>query len=112
MAYVWPLFFPLVRRVTLFLLPVGAEGLENVPRTGAFILVSNHISWVDPFWLEFTLGRSIRWMAKRELFRTPVLGWFIRSLGCFPVNRGAVDRRALAHGLHALADGVPLGLFP
>ena len=111
-AVAWPLVFPLVRRAALFLAPVRVHGLEHVPRSGAFILVSNHVSGIDPFWVEFVVGRAIRWMAKRELFAVPLLGGFIRWIGCFPVNRGSADRRAMAEGLRLLGEGAPIGIFP
>lgn len=111
-AIAWPLLFPLVRRIVLFLVPTRIEGLANVPRSGSFILVSNHLNWMDPPLLEIVTARAIRWMTKREIFRVPVIGWFVGWIGCFPVNRGAVDRRALSTGLGVLRDGVPLGVFP
>ena len=58
------------------------------------------------------LGRAIRYMAKRELFAVPVLGFTLRGIGCFPVRRGAADRAALAQALAVLAAGQPLGFFP
>ena len=110
--WLWRLGFPIVRALAGFLCPWRLEGAENVPPSGAFILVSNHINWKDPPWMEFALGRAIRYMAKRELFQIPVIGFVLRSIGAFPVRRGEADRGALQMALAVLAAGQPLGFFP
>ena len=51
-------------------------------------------------------------MAKAELFRIPVLGFLIRELGAFPVQRGAADRSAIRRALRILNDGGVVGVFP
>jgi 1-acyl-sn-glycerol-3-phosphate acyltransferase len=94
------------------LLPIRVEGLENLPRSGSYILVANHISWLDPPMIEFALGVPIRYMAKRELFAVPVIGFVLRAIGNFPVRRGESDRRALETALRVLEAGQPLGYFP
>src|SRR5438132_288394 len=93
--WLWRLGFPIVRALAGFLCPWRLEGAENVPPSGPFILVSNHINWKDPPWMEFALGRAIRYMAKRELFQVPVIGYILRAIGAFPVRRGEADRGAL-----------------
>jgi 1-acyl-sn-glycerol-3-phosphate acyltransferase len=110
--YLWRAGFPIVRAIASFLCPWRLEGREHIPRSGAFILVSNHINWKDPPWIEFALGRAIRYMAKRELFQVPVIGFVLRAIGAFPVRRGEADRAALQMALAVLAAGQPLGFFP
>ena len=110
--WLWRLGFPIVRAFAAFLAPWRIEGAERVPRAGAFIVVANHLNWKDPPWIEFALGRALRYMAKRELFAVPVLGFTLRGIGCFPVRRGGADRAALAQALAVLAAEQPLGFFP
>jgi len=100
-----------VRALAAFLAPWRLEGAENIPRSGGYILVANHINWKDPPWIEFALGRAIRYMGKQELFETPVIGFLLRAIGAFPVRRGEADRRALQMALAVVAAGQPLGLF-
>ena len=107
----WQVFFPSVRALALFLLPVRLEGREHLP-LGGYLLVSNHMSWIDPPWIEFVIERPIRFMAKRELFRIPVLGWMLRECGVFPIERHSADRRAIARALAFLASGEVVGIFP
>jgi 1-acyl-sn-glycerol-3-phosphate acyltransferase len=110
--YLWKVGFPIVRAICSFLAPWRLEGREHIPTSGAFILVCNHINWKDPPWLEFATGRAIRYMAKRELFQVPVVGFVLRGIGAFPVRRGEADRGALQTALAVLAAGQPLGFFP
>ncbi len=100
-----------MRALALFLAPVRVEGLARLP-AGGYLLVSNHLSWIDPPWIEFVIRRPIRYMAKRELFSVPVLGWFLRQAGVFPIERESADRRALARALAFLAAGEVVGIFP
>ena len=69
--WLWRIGFPIVRALAAFLAPWRLEGWENIPRSGGYILVANHINWKDPPWIEFALGRAIRYMGKRELFEVP-----------------------------------------
>src|SRR5207247_9007855 len=72
---------------------------------------ANHINWKDPPWIEFAFGHAIRYMGKRELFETPVVGFLLRGIGAFPVRRGEADRAALRMALNVIAAGQPLGFF-
>lgn len=87
-------------------------GLEHVPARAPFLFVANHLHNADPVLLEIALNRPIHFMAKQELFRNPVLAWFIRRLGTFPVDRGRPDRAAIRHAEALLANGIPVGMFP
>jgi 1-acyl-sn-glycerol-3-phosphate acyltransferase len=109
--WLWRIGFPPFRILAAFLAPWRLEGAENIPRSGGYILVANHINWKDPPWIEFALGRAIRYMGKTELFETPVIGFLLRAIGAFPVRRGELDRRALQIALAVVAAGQPLGLF-
>ena len=110
--WLWKILFPLTRALALFLVRVRVEGRANLPRTGAYLLVSNHVSWIDPPWLEFVVGRPIRYLAKRELFSVPIFGWLIAQAGVFALERDSPDRAALRKALAFLADGEIVGIFP
>ena len=66
-------------------------GREHVPQTGPVIFVSNHRSFIDPFIIGLCNRRPVYYVAKEELFKNRFLGWFLGSLGAFPVRprRGA-----------------------
>jgi len=65
------------------------EGLENIPKTGALIIAGNHLSNADPPAIGAFAGlvRDSRFMAKKELFQIPVVGWFFRHCGYISVDR-------------------------
>ncbi len=86
-------------------------GLENVPKTGAFIAVSNHASNFDPPILAAAVCRPVAFMAKEELFRVPILKQIIQTYGAYPVKRGSSDRAAIRAALASLQDGWGVGIF-
>ncbi|MBI3946111.1 MAG: 1-acyl-sn-glycerol-3-phosphate acyltransferase [Armatimonadetes bacterium] len=89
------------------------HGTENIPRSGGLIVVSNHLSHLDPPVIAGVVGcRQVYFMAKEELFRVPLVGAYLRSVGTFPVKRGAADRAALRRAFDTLAGGRALGMFP
>jgi 1-acyl-sn-glycerol-3-phosphate acyltransferase len=88
------------------------EGLESVPATGAFILVSNHLNNADPPVLTQTMPRRIVWMAKQELFDIPLVGWVFHVFGLIPVRRAEADLKALRRAQQVLRKGHVLGMFP
>ncbi len=96
--------------------PGRVEGLENVPRQGAFLLVGNHCSNLDPPFVGWAVGhrtgRVIHFMAKAEMRRWPIVGWLARQSGVFFVRRGQSDRAAQRLALDLLHRGRILGLFP
>src|SRR5213592_2313691 len=64
---------------------VTALGLENLP-DGGFLLVPNHISWVDALVLQLACPRPIRYVIDQEYYHKPVLHPILRALGCIPIN--------------------------
>ena len=84
-----------------------------VPARGGAVVASNHISNFDPWPLALGLfpGRTLRFMAKIELFRGP-LAPILRALGGFPVDRSAPDRQALAIAVQLCRDGELVVMFP
>ncbi|ODA15166.1 acyl-phosphate glycerol 3-phosphate acyltransferase [Geobacillus thermoleovorans] len=87
-------------------------GIEQFPKEGGVLLCANHISNLDPPVIGITAPRPIRFMAKEELFRAPVVKTLVKSLHAFPVKRGMNDRQALRTGLEVLKQGEVLGIFP
>lgn len=92
------------------------EGVENIPRSGAFILVSNHCSNVDPPILGWAIGnqvnRVVHFLSKVEMRSWPVIGWLASQSGVIFVRRGEADRAAQRLALGALSSGRPIALFP
>lgn len=91
---------------------VHVVGRERVPPSGAYIVAPSHRSVFDVPFAAFITRRSIRFLAKEELFATPVTKWFFTALGAIPVERGTADRGALRALEGALARGHPVAVFP
>ena len=88
-----------------------ATGTENVPKKGPVVIVPNHNSFWDPFFVAIVLRRPVHFMGKAEHFDGPMAPTFLR-LGAFPVQRGASDPEALETARAILARGDALALFP
>ena len=88
------------------------NGRENIPGQGPLLVVSNHLHLADPPLVGLSLGRKARFMAKEELFHPRLVGYLIRGLGAFPVQRAQLDRKALRQAEKTLADGFVLVMFP
>ena len=88
-------------------------GRENVPREGAILVVSNHMTNNDPFFVGWgTVPRRSYYMAKMELFKTRIQRVLIGTLGAFPIRRGEADRTALRIAKGLLARGESVIIFP
>lgn len=85
---------------------------ERVPLQGPVILAANHASFLDPPLVGSGLHRDINYLARKSLFRLPVLGWILRTVNAVPVDRdggGAAGLKAIMDRLH---DGGAIILFP
>ncbi len=87
---------------------------ERLPRSGSFVVAANHESFADILVLLACLPLRVRFLAKRSIFRVPVLGWSIAAAGFIPVDRG--DRSGSAATVEAalakLRRGRSLVIFP
>jgi 1-acyl-sn-glycerol-3-phosphate acyltransferase len=86
---------------------VRAEGLEHIP-PGVCIFVSNHVSNVDPLALVPAIPRRIAILAKKEVFRIPILSIAMRQAGLVPVDRE--DREAAAASVDIAVERLKGGL--
>jgi 1-acyl-sn-glycerol-3-phosphate acyltransferase len=90
-----------------------ATGVENIPTDGGCLFTCNHISLMDPVFLAIAVKkRKVHYMAKAELFRNKLFALFVRSLGAFPVKRGAKDISAIKNAIVMLEQGHHVGIFP
>jgi 1-acyl-sn-glycerol-3-phosphate acyltransferase len=104
-ALSWPVLRGLFR--------LRAEGQENLPQSGGYVLAANHVSNFDPWPLGLPLWpRSyLRFMAKSELFWWP-LGPMIRAGGAFKVRRGERDVEAISTAVELVREGHIVVMFP
>jgi 1-acyl-sn-glycerol-3-phosphate acyltransferase len=86
-------------------------GATNVP-DGPVILVANHDSLSDPFFLGASVDRPLRFLTKRELWRYRAVGRVLEELGGIPVERARGDVGAVASVARALEHGDAVAIFP
>ena len=106
----WPVRW-VVKPAILVYFRLRRLGTEHVP-DGGVILASNHRSFLDPFAIGCCIGRPIYFVAKRELFKNPLLGWLLNCLGAFPIKRGESDEESMATALALLERGKAIVIFP
>jgi len=94
-------------------------GTHNIPKTGAVILASNHLSFIDSVFLPLVIDRNVAFLAKSEYFTGKGLkGWatkmFFKATGMLPIDRsgGKASEASLNTGLKRLATGDVLGIYP
>ncbi len=87
-------------------------GRGNVPKKGAFILASNHLSYLDPPALGVASPRVLHFMARHDLFNNWAFGALIRASNAFPVRRGGIDPGAFKEAIERLKNGQVLLIFP
>lgn len=99
---------PIIR----FFLRVHAHGTENIPKDGGVIICSNHIAIRDVFVIAVSSKRQVKFIAKKELFKVPLLGRVIRALGAVPLNRKGADLSAIKTSISLVEGGDLISIFP
>lgn len=117
------MWYPLTRFIAAPLARLACrpliEGRHHVPQRGAFVLASNHLSFLDSVVLPLFSPRRVAFLAKAEYFEDRSMGGRLRSrwftaLGAVPVRRGAsrAAHAALDSALEVLAAGEAFGIYP
>lgn len=91
---------------------VKREGVENIPKGGQYIYAGNHVSMFDPLLVSFAVAKPIVYMAKKELFEDEKLGWWVKRLGAFSVNRQKPEIATFKTVKEVFKTNWPLGIFP
>jgi len=109
-------FYYLVKWIlwVFFHLGFGLEvrGQDYIPKTGPFILASNHVSFLDPPLLGAACPRRLRFMARADLFGKPLLAAFMRGVHVIPLKRGEGDLNAIRTAVQLLHHGEAIAMFP
>ena len=99
-------------KIVGFFLGVRVKNKDKEVFDKPFILCANHTSLLDAVVIVIAMKNQIRYMGKKEVFKIPILSWFIRSMGAFPVDRKNGDVGAIKKTLEILKGGECVGIFP
>ena len=91
---------------------VRFHGLSRIPRKGPVIVVSNHISNLDPIFMVQAARRPIHFLSKKENFESPLKRFVMTSTGQIETYRETGARDALARAVDVLDAGLALGIYP
>lgn len=98
---------------------IRVEGREHLPATGAVILASNHLSFIDSVVIRLAAPRRVSFLAKAEYFtgrglRGAVVRWFFTAAGSVPVPRGShrAAQASLDTARGVLDAGNVFGIYP
>jgi 1-acyl-sn-glycerol-3-phosphate acyltransferase len=118
-VFYWIMKHIVVGPIVLAVFRPWVVGLDNIPKEGAVVLASNHLSFIDSIFLPLVVGRRVVFLAKSEYFTGKGLkGWatklFFQATGQLPIDRsgGKASEASLITGLRVLGEGRVLGIYP
>jgi 1-acyl-sn-glycerol-3-phosphate acyltransferase len=95
---------------------VRRQGAQRIPETGAALIVSNHVSFVDALVLMAISPRPIRFVMDRAIFAMPVLSWLFCQVKAIPITAFKSDPQLVEHAFarvsEELRDGQLVCIFP
>ena len=97
--------------IELFFHGIRIEGRENVP-TGGCLIVSNHVSFMDPTTVGWAVAREIYYLGRKSLFKPPFWNWFLPICNVLPIDRDGRDVSGLRRIIKMLKEGHAILLFP
>ncbi|MCE0498298.1 MAG: 1-acyl-sn-glycerol-3-phosphate acyltransferase [Methylacidiphilales bacterium] len=95
----------------LMLHRIRIEGREHVPQGGCLI-VSNHVSYMDPTTVGWAVAREIYYLGRKTLFKPPIMNWLLPICNVLPIDRDGQDMSGLRRIIKMLKAGHAVLLFP
>ncbi len=108
----WRFSHFVARNLAKWLFKIEIFGKGNIPATGPAIVVANHTSLLDVFFVGLALPRMGSYIAKEELFKIPVIRSCVKGYGAIPVKRGGVGKEMVRAVYSALKQNMLLTIFP
>jgi len=76
------------------------------------IIICNHRSSVDPFFIQLGASGIVHWFVAKEYFRVPVVGSFLRASESIPTNRAGIDTASTKSAIRNARKGHWIGMLP
>ncbi len=109
----WYTLARIVFRIIFCVCPLRFEHKERLDRRAPFIIIANHLSWLDPMAIALICGRhEIRFLGKKELSSSKIGKYILGKLHMISVDRHASDIQAMRACAKVLREGRVLGMFP
>ncbi len=89
-----------------------AEGMRHVPKAGPALLIANHQSFIDPVLIGIAAHRRLHYLARKTLFKHPLLARLLTSFNSVPVDQEGFAREGLVTLIRLLGEGRAVLLFP
>jgi 1-acyl-sn-glycerol-3-phosphate acyltransferase len=102
-----------LRRVFQTVCQIDREEFKKVPRTGPYIMVGNHINFLEaPVVMSQLDNPGFTGMAKKETWNNPLFHFLFNLWGIIPIDRNSIDREAFQRCTQVLSDGKILAISP
>ncbi|REJ67367.1 MAG: 1-acyl-sn-glycerol-3-phosphate acyltransferase [Planctomycetota bacterium] len=88
------------------------EGKFPIPPDDGAVIVCNHGSSIDPFFIQLSTGRVVHWMVAREFTDFPLFRPFFRATQSIPTNRAGIDTAATKLAIRYASEGRLVGMLP
>ncbi len=91
------------------------HGLDITPfmlPEGPVLLISNHLSALDPLLISAASPRPLRFLVAKEEYERPYFHWLLKHTGCIPVDREGRVEKAFREAIRRLENGEAVALFP
>lgn len=107
------IIYALLAKIVGFIFRYKVINREKEREAGGYIACGNHVSATDAIAMCYAFRKNqVCFMAKKELFKIPVLAPLIKFLGAFPIDRGGSDVGAIKSAVKLVEEGRCLGIFP
>ncbi len=106
--FIKALFYPFAR----LYLGMTREGMEHLPRHGAAIVVSNHVSYIDSILLGSASPRPIHFIVLQWMYDMLLIRWFYWGMETIPLRLDGQDSKGIKRAVKVLKKGRVLGIFP
>ena len=88
------------------------HGIENLPKSGSFIMAPNHVSFLDPPAAGISVPRKMNYLGKKELFSNRYFGWYMRKIRIIPMDRDDIGYGCIKEVIRKIKEGIPIVIFP
>jgi 1-acyl-sn-glycerol-3-phosphate acyltransferase len=106
------IFRPIVAFLSRVFWQVKWRETEHIPIDGGLIIAANHQTYIDPFWVGVPVRRPLRFLAWDAAFSWPVVGYFLKLFGAWPLQLEGSDPAPIRRSLQWLGEGGAVMLFP